>query len=185
MTVGLSAELTIYDGGAGRLGIDAAKEQVLAVRQGLVGVEHQVLLGAVRAYVQLRLSQDVVALRQGNVRVLERELEAAQDRFDLGEITRTDVAIAEARLAAARAQLAAAEGDVLVNRESYELAIGRKPGNLSVPPRASTSLSGSASTNWQPPRSTFSVPRHEWGRASACGRTLARTTLACRPIRCR
>lgn len=136
MTVGLSAELTIYDGGAGRLGIDAAKEQVLAVRQGLVGVEHQVLLGAVRAYVQLRLSQDVVALRQGNVRVLERELEAAQDRFDLGEITRTDVAIAEARLAAARAQLAAAEGDVLVNRESYELAIGRKPGNLSVPPRA-------------------------------------------------
>ena len=136
LSVGLSAQLTLYDGGSNKLGIASAKEQVLATRQGLIGVEHQVLFGAVQAYMRLRLSEDVVALRQGNVRVLTREREAAQVRFDLGEITRTDVAIAEARLAASRAQLFAAEGDVLVNRETYELSVGRKPGRLATPPRA-------------------------------------------------
>lgn len=135
LSVGLSAQLTLYDGGANKLGIAAAKEQVLATRQALIGVEHQVLFSAVQAYMRLRLSEDIVALRQGNVRVLVRELEAAQDRFDLGEITRTDVAIAEARLAASRAQLSAAEGDVLVNRETYELAVGKRPGRLVAPPR--------------------------------------------------
>lgn len=134
-TVSLTSEITLYDGGAGKLGLAAAKEAVLATRQGLVGVEHRVLLGAVQAYMGLRLAEDVVALRQGNVRVLVRELEAARDRFDLGEITRTDVAIAEARLAAARAQLAAAEGEVLVGRETYNLAVGKMPGRLSNPPR--------------------------------------------------
>lgn len=135
LSVGLSAQLTLYDGGNSKLGVAAAKEQVLATRQGLIGVEHQVLFGAVQAYMRLRLSEDIVALRQGNVRVLTREREAAQDRFDLGEITRTDVAIAEARLAASRAQLSAAEGDVLVNRETYALSVGRKPGQLATPPR--------------------------------------------------
>lgn len=134
-TAQLTASLTLYDGGARKLGIAAAKEAVLATRQGLVGVEQQVLLGAVRAYMGLRLAEDIVALRQGNVRVLNRELEAARDRFELGEVTRTDVAIAEARVAGARAQLAAAEGDVLVGRESYELAVGRKPGRLTSPPK--------------------------------------------------
>lgn len=136
LSLALSAEVTLYDGGSNQLGVAAAKEQVLATRQGLLGVEHQVLFGAVRAYMNLRLSEDVVALRQGNVRVLGRELQAARDRFDLGEITRTDVAIAESRLASARAQLASAEGDVLVNREAYKLAVGRKPGRLGTPPRA-------------------------------------------------
>lgn len=135
LSVGLSAQLMLYDGGASRLGVAAAKEQVLATRQALIGVEHQVLFNAVQAYMRLRLAEDIVALREGNVRVLTREREAAQDRFDLGEITRTDVAIAEARLAASRAQLAAAEGDVLVGRETYELAVGRKPGRLAGPPR--------------------------------------------------
>jgi outer membrane protein len=78
---------------------------VLATRQALIGVEHQVLFGAVQAYMRHPSAEDIVALRQGNVRVILRELEAAQDRFELGEITRTDVAIAEARLAASRGQL--------------------------------------------------------------------------------
>lgn len=134
-TVSLTSSLTLYDGGAGRLGVEASRETVLAVREALVGVEQNVLLGAVNAYMGLRLSQDIVALREGSVRVLTRELDAAKDRFDLGEITRTDVALAEARLAAARAQLAAAEGEVRVGRESYNLAVGKMPSNLSNPPR--------------------------------------------------
>lgn len=134
-TVGLTASLTLYDGGVNRMGIAAAKETVLATRQGLIGVEHNVLYRAVQAYMLLRMYEDIVALRQGNVRVLTRELEAAQDRFDLGEITRTDVALAEARLAGARAELSSAEGDLLVGRETYILAVGNPPGRLSNPPR--------------------------------------------------
>lgn len=134
-SISLTASITIYDGGASRLAVAAAKESVLATRFGLIGVEHNVLMGAVQAYLNLRLAQDLVALQEGSVRVLTRELDAAGDRFELGEITRTDVAIAEARLAAARAQLAQAEGQVLVGRETYQLAVGKAPGALSQPPR--------------------------------------------------
>ncbi|RRH76306.1 TolC family outer membrane protein [Falsigemmobacter faecalis] len=134
-TASLTASLVLYNGGASRLAVQAAKESVLATRQALIGVEQNVLLSAVQAYMGLRLAQDIVALRQGNVRVLAREMEAARDRFELGEITRTDVALSEARLAAARAQLTAAEGDVLVGRETYQLAVGKPPGRLSAPPR--------------------------------------------------
>ena len=135
LTVALTAELTLYDGGATRYGIDAAKEIVLATRQSLVGVEHSVLFNAVDAYMQTRLAEDIVTLRQSNVRVIDRELAAARDRFELGEITRTDVAIAEARLAGARANLAAAEGDLAVQREVYNFAVGNFPRGLSNPPR--------------------------------------------------
>lgn len=134
-TASLTAGLVLYNGGASQLAVQAAKESVLATRQALIGVEQGVLLSAVQAYMRLRLAQDIVALRQGNVRVLTRELQAAEDRFELGEITRTDVALAEARLAAARALLTAAEGDVLVGRETYQLAIGNPPGSLTPPPR--------------------------------------------------
>jgi outer membrane protein len=136
VTAALSASLTLYDGGANRATIDQTKEIVLATRQALVGVEQQVLLSAVDAYVRVRLAEDTVALRQSNVRVIDRELRAAQDRFELGEVTRTDVAIAEARLAAARSNLTAAEGDLAVARETYNLAVGRYPGRLAEPPRA-------------------------------------------------
>ena len=72
---------------------------MLATRQALIDVEQHVLLAAVSAYVDVRLAQEVVALRQSNVRLITQELRAAEDRFEVGEITRTDVAIAEARLA--------------------------------------------------------------------------------------
>ncbi|MDR5651554.1 TolC family outer membrane protein [Ruixingdingia sedimenti] len=134
--ISLSAEITLFDFGARRLAIDAAKELVLATRQSLVGVEHQVLFGAVQAYTAVLLAEDTLALRQSNVRVIQQELNAAQDRFELGEVTRTDVAIAEARLAAARANLALADGDLRIARETYNLAVGNFPGRLRPPPRA-------------------------------------------------
>jgi outer membrane protein len=77
----------------------------------------------------------VVDLRNSNVRVITQELRAARDRFDVGEATRTDVALAEARLAGARANLAAAEGDLMVARESYRAATGAYPGTLQALPR--------------------------------------------------
>jgi outer membrane protein len=138
-TATLSAEMTLIDFGRTRLAIEAAKETVLATREALVAVEQEVLLAAVTAYVNVRLATEVVDLRQSNVRVITQQLRAAQDRFDVGEITRTDVALAEARLASSRAALAAAEGDLMVAREAYKAATGAYPGNLQpVPPTPDT-----------------------------------------------
>ena len=131
----LSAELTLLDFGRNRLGIEIAKESVLATRKALIDLEQQVLLGAVSAYVDVRLAQEVVALRQSNLRLITQELRAAEARFDVGETTRTDVAIAQARLAASRSALAGAEGSLMIARESYKAATGAYPGNLSPVPK--------------------------------------------------
>lgn len=135
-SLALSAEITVYDFGRNRLALDVQKEVVLATREGLVAQEQQVLLNAVSAYINIRLSQEIVSLRQSNERLITQELRAARDRFDLGETTRTDVALAEARLATSSSQLIAAQGDLLVARENYLLAVGRYPGNLAPPPKA-------------------------------------------------
>lgn len=132
----LSWELMLFDFGRTAASIAAAKESVLATRAGLVGVEQSVLLGTVEAYVNVRLAQEIVELRQNNLRLLTEELRAAEDRFDVGEVTRTDVALAESQLAASRAALAAAEGDVLVARESYKASTGAYPGRLAAVPKA-------------------------------------------------
>ena len=135
-SVALTAQITLYDFGRNRLAVDVQKEVVLATREALVNVEQQVLLRAVRAYVSVRLSQEIVGLRESNERLIGQELRAARDRFDLGETTRTDVALAEARLATSRSDLIAAQGDLLVARENFLLAVGHYPKNLAPPPRA-------------------------------------------------
>lgn len=133
-TVGLSADLVIYDFGQSRFAIEAAKETVLATRERLIAVEQNVLLRAISAFMNVRRTIEIVGLRRNNVRVITQEFRAAQDRFEVGEVTRTDVALAEARLAAARSALAAAEGDYIRATEEYRAAVGRKPGQL-TPPR--------------------------------------------------
>ncbi|PIE13275.1 MAG: transporter [Rhodobacterales bacterium] len=129
------AELLLYDGGQSRMRIDAAKEVVLATRQGLRGVEQQILLRAVAAFYDVRRQTEFVRLGKNNVRVIGQELRAARDRFEVGEVTRTDVSLAEARLAGARAALAASEGLLSQAREEYRAATGHYPGKLSNPPK--------------------------------------------------
>lgn len=130
MSFSLVAELLVYDFGATRLGVDAAKEAVLATREGLISIEQQVLFRALQAYVNYQRSAETVALRQNNLRLVRQELRAARDRFEVGEVTRTDVALAEARLASSRASLAAAEGDLMQAAEEYLAVVGHKPRNL-------------------------------------------------------
>lgn len=138
----LTAKMSIYDFGRSKLGIEIAKETVLATREALKGLEQQVLLAAVDAYVNVRLKQEIVALRNNNVRVISQELQAAKDRFDVGEVTRTDVAIAEASFAAAQSGLAAATGELNVARERYKAVTGAYPGNLAaLPPLPATAKS--------------------------------------------
>ena len=130
----VTAQMTLFDFGRTQLAIEAAKETVLATREALIAIEQQVLLAAVSAFVDVRLQQEIVSLRENNVRVITEQLRAAQDRFDVGEVTRTDVAQAEARLAEAEANLVVAQGDLAIARENYRAATGNYPGVLSAPP---------------------------------------------------
>jgi outer membrane protein len=132
-TARLVAEMTLYAGGSRIAARQAAEATVEAVRQQLVAAESQVLLDAVTAYLEVWEAQQVVSVRQSNVRVLTQQLRAAQDRFEVGEDTRTDVAQAEAQLAQARSSLAAAEGTLMIARELFNLAVGRYPNGLSGP----------------------------------------------------
>jgi outer membrane protein len=129
--LGLRATLTLYDGGGRRLAIEAQKEIVLATRQALINVEQQVLGRIVQAYLEVLRAGSFVQLRENNVRLITQELRAAEDRFDVGEITRTDVALAEARLAAARSLLAAEQGGLARAQEEFRAAVGEAPRALS------------------------------------------------------
>jgi outer membrane protein len=142
ISANLSAELTVFDNGQTKLSIETAKEAVLATRQQLVSIEQQVLLSAVEAYLEVRRALENVALRENNVRLITQELRAAQERFEVGEVTRTDTSLAEARLAASRSQLAAAQGALTVAREQYLAIVGRLPGRLD-PLRSLPNLPGS------------------------------------------
>ncbi|GGL79377.1 TolC family outer membrane protein [Wenxinia marina] len=127
----LTAQITLYDGGANRLAVDAQKELVLATRASLRSVELDILLRIAAAYMEVRRNTEFVTLRQNNLRLITQELRAAEDRFEVGEVTRTDVSLAEARLAAARSLLAAEEGALARAVAEYAAAVGRAPGNLS------------------------------------------------------
>lgn len=129
-TARISGSLTLYDSGANELAIEAQKELVLGTRQSLRDVEQDVLQRAVQAYMNVRRSSEFLQLRESNVRLITEELRAAQDRFDVGEVTRTDVSLAEARLASARSLFASAEGDLAQAREEYRNAVGRFPDAL-------------------------------------------------------
>jgi outer membrane protein len=140
-SLGLSASLMLYDGGASRLAIDAQKENVLATRQSLLDVEQQVLYRIVEAYVDLQRAQEFVTLRENNVRLITEQLRAARDRFEVGEVTLTDVAQAEARLASAQTQLAVEQGTYFRAVEEFRAAVGREPGNLEPAPPAAVTRS--------------------------------------------
>ena len=133
LTTSLNAKWLLYDFGSSDLQTEALKETVLATRQSLVAIEQNVLLRAATAHMNYRRSVEFVSLRSANVELIEQELRAAQDRFDVGEVTRTDVALAEARLASARASLVSAQGELAKAAAEYHAVVGRKPGDLVTP----------------------------------------------------
>ncbi|WP_425434035.1 TolC family outer membrane protein [Loktanella fryxellensis] len=135
----LTASLTLYDGGANQLALAQQKELVLGTRETLRDVEQQVLQRAVAAYLTVRSTSEIISLRENNLRVLGQELRAAQDRFDVGEVTRTDVSLAQASLAAAQSLLAEARGNNEQAVAEFEAAIGRAPGPLVAVSPAPTS----------------------------------------------
>ena len=133
-TVSLLADFTVYDGGRRTLGLEAAKYAVFATRASLVSIEQNILFEAVKAYMAIVRESENVSLRKGNLSVISEELRAANDRFEVGEITKTDVALAEARLAASNSTLAFATGTYEQARANYRAAVGEEPkGSLEYP----------------------------------------------------
>jgi outer membrane protein len=133
LNLGITGSLLLYDFGRSDFLTESAKETVLATRQTLISVEQFVLLTGVQAYMNVIRNQEFVDLRQNNLRLLREELRAAQDRFEVGEVTRTDVAQAESAVALAQSGLAAAQGDLTRAIEEFREAIGRDPGSLQTP----------------------------------------------------
>jgi outer membrane protein len=133
---GYSVQLSqpIFEGFQNLNAIRQAKATVQAAREGLRAVEQTTLLNAATAYVDVVRDQAVVRLRDSNVEVLTEQLRQTKDRFNVGEVTRTDVAQAEARRSDAITQLYAAQANLKTSRATYEQIIGHPPSNLVHPP---------------------------------------------------
>jgi TolC family type I secretion outer membrane protein len=141
-SIGLDLSQPVYRGGRTVASTRQAENLVLAQRARLVGVEENVLLNAATAYMDVVRDEAVLELNINNEQVLARQLAAARDRFEVGEITRTDVAQSEARLAGATAGRITGEGALAASRARYVEVIGDAPGTLETPPIV-TSLPGS------------------------------------------
>jgi outer membrane protein len=107
-----------------------AEQLVSAARETLRLSEQTVLLSAATAYMNLIRDAAILDLQRRNVEVLQEQLRQTRDRFNVGEVTRTDVAQAESRLAAARATMLSAESNYTASRATYRQVIGTDPGRL-------------------------------------------------------
>jgi outer membrane protein len=132
--VGFNLSQPIWTGGRTASAVSASEADILSGRETLRRVESQVMLSVIQAYVDVRRDQEGVRIRQENVSVLQKQLEESKARQEVGEITRTDVAQSESRLAAARALLSSAVAQLATSRASYAAVVGQNPGELKPEP---------------------------------------------------
>ncbi|HEY0651320.1 MAG TPA: TolC family outer membrane protein [Phenylobacterium sp.] len=132
--VGLTFNQPIWTGGRTAAAVNAANADVLAGRENLRRVESQVLVSVIQAYSDTRRDQEALRIRQENVNVLTRQLQESQARFDVGEVTRTDVAQSQARLSQAQALLQQAVAQLAITRATYATLVGQNPGELEPEP---------------------------------------------------
>jgi outer membrane protein len=133
LTFGPTVTQPLYRGGKTRAQSAQAENAVRAERGRLITTEQQVFSDTVNAYVTVIQDTQLLALDVNNEQVLARQLQATNDRFRVGEITRTDVAQAEAALAGATSQRQVAEGNLQIARATYQREVGVLPGNLLEP----------------------------------------------------
>ena len=129
----LNVTQNIYRGGRNAHQLRQANYNIAAQRARLAGVEQSVLLNAVRAYMNVFRDLAVLRLNTNNEQVLARQLQATRDRFSVGEVTRTDVSQAQARLARARATTIQAQGILRASQANYANVIGAMPGKVEAP----------------------------------------------------
>jgi outer membrane protein len=130
----ISLRQPIYTGGRVTGAMDAARGDIMAGREGLRRTEISVLQSVIGAYLDLRRDQEQVAIGEDNVNVLVRQLDETKARFDVGQLTRTDVAQSQARLAQARAQLATSQSQLAQGAAAYDAVVGENPGQLAPEP---------------------------------------------------
>ncbi len=126
----LSFEHNLFDGGRTRNSVSQAESQILAARETLRNSEQNVLLDAATAYMDVLRDQAVLDLQRTNVKLLEETLYRARERYAAGEVTKTDIAQAEARLASGRAQVNLAAANLNTSRARYRQLIGSEPRSL-------------------------------------------------------
>lgn len=131
---GLNAEVPIYQGGAVANRIEAAENRVEAGQAILRATEASIFTQVVAAYMDVIRDQAIVALNRENVNVLGVNLEATNDRFEVGDLTRTDIAQSQARLALAQSDLQTAEANLVESRTRYVQLVGDAPDDLQPPP---------------------------------------------------
>ncbi len=134
LTTGGNLALPIYQGGRVRNATRAAEARVDAGRADLRATEGDVFTDAVGAYMDVMRDVSIVELNRNNVKVLETNLQATRDRFQVGDVTRTDVAQSQARLSGAQSQLSSAESQLTGSDENYLRIIGAVPARLDPPP---------------------------------------------------
>lgn len=130
---GVSAVQPLFRGFRTLNQVREAEATVRAGRETLRAVEQAVLLDVATAYMDVVRDTNILKLRENNVNVLTRELKATQERFNVGEVTRTDVAQAEARRAASISALDVARSNLKISRGTFERHVGHPPSNLVEP----------------------------------------------------
>lgn len=134
-TAQANLSVPIYSGGSVRNGVKAAEVRVMAGQANLRATESSIFSQAVAAYMDVIRDMAIVSLNAANVNVLQVNLRASNDRFEVGDVTRTDVAQSESRLALARADLQTAQANLITSRENYIALVGEAPDNLEPPPQ--------------------------------------------------
>jgi outer membrane protein len=126
-SAGITATQTLYNGNQTANKTRAAESQVSGAREALRVLEQTVLLNAATIYMDYLRDAAIVEVQKSNTRVLEQTLKQTQDRFNVGEVTRTDVAQSEAQLAAGRTQQLQAESNLTTTRSNFRRIIGNEP----------------------------------------------------------
>jgi len=129
-SVGATVTQTLFNGQQTANKTRAAESQVSGAREGLRVLEQTVLLQAATIYMDYLRDSAIVEVQKSNVRVLEQTLKQTRDRFNVGEVTRTDVAQSEAQLAAGKTQELTAESNLTTTRSNFRRIIGNEPENL-------------------------------------------------------
>jgi len=124
----------LWTGGRVAAAVNAANADVLAGRENLRRVEASVLTSVIQAYSDTRRDLESLRIREENVKVLTSQLKESQARFDVGEVTRTDVAQSQARLAQAQALMQSAVAQLAISRAGYATLVGQNPGDLAPEP---------------------------------------------------
>ena len=133
-TAGGSIDVPIYSGGAVRNAVRAARTRVEAGQYDLRATEASVFANVVATYMDVIRDSAIVQLNRSNVGVLSVNLDATSDRFEIGDLTRTDVAQSESRLEVAKSDLETARASLIRSKENYIALVGHEPGDLEPPP---------------------------------------------------